>query len=133
MMVGYPKNTKITPDIISNQLKDQVINLLNDLMEIFPSDQKMLMARLYFENQVEANVLMKGFVKYVVPWKEKILVKDEKFFQENDHIFGDVESSNVSHFKNLYNSGNLSPDDKKILWSYFSVFISLVEKYKKMI
>lgn len=132
-MNGYLKNAKITPQILYNELKDQVINLLDDLLEIFPSDVQMLAARLYFADQVDGEALIRGFVKYVLPWKEKITNRDEKYFEENEYIFGDIEPGKVKHFKYLIKSNAFTTDDKKILWDYFAVFISLAEKYKKII
>ncbi len=132
-MNGYAKNTKITPTLLCNELKEQVLNLLDGLIEVFPSDVQMLFARLYFSDNVDQEKLMKGFVKYVLPWKDQILKRDEKYFEDNEYIFGDIDPTKVEHFKSLIKSGGFSSDDKNVLWDYFAVFISLAEKYKKLI
>jgi hypothetical protein len=119
-------------DKILNQLKNQVLNLMDDLLTICPNEADLLLVRLYFENQVEPETLMKGFIKWIYPWKEYIVNRNEKYFEENEHIFGPLPSNKVSYFKKKYNDGTLNKNDKEIIWDYFDVFITLIEKYNKL-
>ena len=132
-MYGYNKGTVATPKLLSEELKAQVLNLLDDLLEIFPEDFSMLAARLFFSDKVEAEPLMKGFVKYVLPWKEQIIGRQENYFDKNEYIFGDIDSDQVEHFRKLYKSPRFTPDDKKVVWDYFQIYLVLAEKYKKII
>lgn len=117
---------------ILDQLREQVLNLLDDLLTICPNEPDILIVRLFFENQIDCEELMKGFIKWVYPWKEFIVKHDEKFFRENDHMFGPLPTDKVKYFKVKYEDGTLTREDKDIMWAYFEVFISLIEQYNKL-
>ncbi len=117
---------------VLGQLRDQVLNLLDDLLSICPNEPDILLVRLFFENQVDSETLMKGFVKWVYPWKNYIKNHNEKYFEENEHIFGPVPADKFQHFKVKMKDGTFDKDDKEIIWEYFEVFISLIEQYNKV-
>lgn len=117
---------------ILNQLRDQVLNLLDDLLSICPNEPDILLVRLFFENQIDPEMLMRGFIQWVYPWKDYIIRHDERYFEENDHIFGPLPSDKVEHFKRKIKDGTFDEEDKETIWQYFEVFISLVEQYNKV-
>ena len=119
-------------DKVLNQLRDQVLNLLDDLLIICPDEPDILLVRLYFENQVDPEKLMKGFIKWVYPWKKYIQDHNEAYFEENDHIFGPLPAERVEHFKVKLKDGTFDEDDKETIWKYFDVFISLMDQYNKV-
>nr|QBK87208.1 MAG: uncharacterized protein LCMAC201_01100 [Marseillevirus LCMAC201] len=116
---------------VLGQLRDQVLNLLDDLLSICPNEPDVLLARLFFENQVNPETLMLGFVKWVYPWKGYIKEHNEMYFEENEHIFGPLPVDKVQYFKDKIKDGTFDDDDKEIIWQYFEVFISLIEQYNK--
>jgi len=117
---------------ILGQLSTQVLNLLDDLLCICPNEPDILLVRLFFENQVDPETLMKGFITWVYPWKNYIEEHNERYFEENDHIFGPLPSDKVEYFKIKMKDGTFDSDDKEVIWAYFEVFISLIEKYNKL-
>jgi len=120
-------------DNILNALKEQVLNLLNDLMEIFPEETDIMLTRLFFETQADPQLIMDGFIKWVYPWKEQILASNEEFFEKSERIFGPIPADKVTRFKKMWKDNLLSEDDKKIVWSYFNVYIKCIERYKKYV
>lgn len=117
---------------INTQLKEQVLNLLNDLIQICPEEKDIIWLRLYFQIK-SSDEIMKGFNEWVYPWKKEILSKDEKFFTQNNTIFGPLPEEKVKHFKKLLcNQYIFNQDNKDILWEYFQLFINLIDKYKKL-
>ncbi len=119
-------------DKILRQLQDQVLNLLDDLLIICPNEPDMLLIRLFFENQIDTEALMRGFNQWVYPWKKYIKDHNEEYFEKNNHIFGPVPSKKIQHFKTKFKDGTFNSEDKKVIWAYFEVFISLVEQYEKI-
>ena len=105
---------------------------MDDLLVICPNEPDILLIRIYFDTQVAPEDLMNGFIKWVYPWKEYIKNRDEKYFTCNDHMFGPLPTSKVAYFKEKFTNGTFNDSDKKVLWDYFTVFISLIEKYNKM-
>jgi len=117
---------------VCEQLKIQVLNLIDDILIITPNEPDVILIRLFFENQVEPERLMNEFIKWVHPWKDFIKRRDEKFFQDNEHIFGPLPTDKLKYLKKRLNDGTLDPEDKDAIWKYFEVFISLMDKYKKL-
>lgn len=124
-------NTELTSTL--QLLKEQVLNLLNDLMDIFPNENDILFARLFFETQADPQLIMNGFIEWVYPWKKEILEKNEEFFEKSDRIFGPIDSSKLERFKKMWKEGQLDNDEKEAVWKYFQVYIKLIDKYKKLI
>ena len=58
---------------------------------------------------------------------------DERYFEENEHIFGPLPPNKVVHFRELIKNGTFEQDDKDTIWDYFEVFVSLADKYKKFV
>ena len=117
---------------VLNQLQEQVLNLLDDLLSICPNEPDILLVRLFFESQVDPEMLMKGFITWVYPWKNYIKQHNERYFEENEHIFGPLPVDKVQYFKEKMKDGTFDEDDKEIIWEYFEVFISLVDQYNKL-
>ena len=116
---------------ILEQLKSQVIELLDDLSNICNNDQDILMVQVIFSS-IDPEKLMTGFIEWVYPWKNFILQKNEEFFEKNDHIFGPLPVDKVEKFKVKFKDGTFDNDDKETIWEYFNIFIKLIEKYNKI-
>lgn len=120
-------------EIIVSQFKKQILGLIDDLQEIFPKESDLLLIRLYLDNAIPEIELIEGFEKWVYPWKDKILAKNDIFFKDNDHAFGPLPKNKVEKIKNMWFSNTFDKDDKEVLWAYFQVYIKLIEKYKKLV
>lgn len=120
-------NTKA--DKVLKMFSSSVIEFFDILIKKFPNDNKLIIMRVLFK-QIPNTTIMNNFEKYVLPHKEEIWEKNEKFFLENDEIFGPINNKNdVLHFKNLWTSNSLDDDDRETIWLWFRTFINLVEKY----
>lgn len=119
-------------DAINEQLKTQVLNLIDDLLTICPDEPDVLLVRLFFSNSISPEYLMDSFIHWVYPWKNHILEKNEDFFIKNDHVFGPLPKDKVKYFKVKIEDGTFDEEDKKVLWDYFEVFIKLIERYNKL-
>jgi hypothetical protein len=115
---------------IANQLKEQLLNMIDDVIEICPGDYELIFVRGFLDSGVSTDQLMENFIEHVHPWRREIKTKDEAFFRDNDHIFGMLPSSKVKYFKELWFSGHFQPDDKAVFWDYFSVFIDLIDAFQ---
>ena len=102
------------------------MNKLNEQVEIMVLLKKTMIEFLdEMVNQIEE--LMNKFIKFVLPHKELIITKNERFFLENENIFGSSPKDKVIQFKQVYLK--MAPDDKETLWLWFSTFITICEKY----
>lgn len=107
----------------------QVDNLLCDLKRIFPANKDIPIAQAQINTyrMVSKTVIIDNFIKFVYPYKQKIMNKDEKFFLEE----GNVENGDILEelkIRELWKS-QLRPENKKMIWEYFQVMIVLTDKY----
>ena len=121
----------LSAQYFAQELKTQILNLVDELIEILPNEKDILMARIYFD-MLDENRIIQGFLRHVVPQRNYIENKDERYFTDNDYIFGDLPKDKVRHFKEIYEKDNMiSKDDKEVIWEYFQIFIKICDNYKK--
>ena len=130
MSVSRSKTTPSSVDILQ-RFKRSIIQFIDDLIDIFPQESDLIIIRVFFEDQVPVATIADSFVEYVLPHKEIINKRNDKFFLEDNNIFGMLDTGKVLHFKKLWTSNLLDKDDRIIIWKYFDTFITLIEAYKK--
>ena len=111
----------------------QIDNFVNELCTIFPDSNEILMFREKYNliRSINSTLIVEYFVQYVYPLKSKILAEDVSFFLEGG---GQEELKDKSGLKFRDNItalwvGEMSDDNKVIVWKYFKIFIILCEKY----
>lgn len=107
--------------------KKNMLEFLDELIDQFEDEGDLIIMRFFLSEQIPLEDVMKQFNTFVMPHKELIQSKNEKFFLEHDNIFGSSPKEKVIHFKKLYL--RMSLDDKDTLWSWFQVFISICDKW----
>lgn len=122
----------ISVEDVLTSFKKNLVRLCDDLIEILPNDTDLLTIRI-FVNSIPLVEAIENFADITIPYKEKILAKDEEYFLNmNGGMFENLESSKVSKFKDVYLSGKLTDDQKNVIWSYFTTFLKLGLKYREL-
>jgi hypothetical protein len=111
----------------------QTDNFMNELCNIFPSDNELLLFREKYNLIKSANskLILEYFIAYVYPYKTQILEKSENFFLDGGGQDELKDSSGLKfrdNIKKLWTS-KMSDENKEIVWKYFRVFVLLCEKY----
>jgi hypothetical protein len=124
-----------------SKFNEQLLNFLNEISSLFPEDKalKTFCNTVEFIKKTNPRELMNQFKKFVYPYKEQIIKKDESFFLDNSfndivkgtEINGINPLAEMMRIKTIWVSGQLSPKDKECIWNYFKVFIYLIEKEYK--
>jgi hypothetical protein len=117
---------------ILQYFQTNVKDFLNELVEQFPDQEDLLIMRIFLVDQIPTDMLINQFIKFVIPHRDKIKNRDEKFFLMEKGVFGKISSDKVLHFKVLWQSNRLDNDDKKVLWSWFDKFIEIIDSYQKI-
>ena|SRR3989304_8370085 len=120
-------------EVLITQFKKQILNLINDLQEVFPEETDLLLINLFLDTAIDPKELIDGFEVWVYPWKPQIVKRDDKFFKENDHCFGPLPKNKVDKIRNMWFNGSFDESDKNTLWNYFEIYIKIIEKYKKLV
>lgn len=118
----------------AKMLKEQLGNFLSELSEILEEDpiakSDITMVRLFF-SAIPEQKLMEHFIKYAVPYEEKIRKRQDSFFIENTGLFKGLPDNKVKMVSNFWVSGKFSDEDKDIIWQYFDCFLELVRSHQK--
>jgi len=114
-----------------NTFKGQVIQFLDELIQQFPQEADLVLARIYVKDRVSAQSLITTFIQEALPYEEQINNYDEQFFLENaGKMFGSDNSANVVHFSNLWKSNALDKSDRDAFFEWFKAFIFLAKKWQ---
>ena len=109
--------------------KTNLIKFLDALIEQFPSEGDLAVLRVFLSEQIPIEDVLIVFSNRLLPYKQMIINKDEKFFIEGDDVFKGVSSDTVSYCKNIWLSEKITGDDKEQIWKWFKLFVNLSEKY----
>ena len=109
--------------------KTNLIKFLDALIEQFPSEGDLAVLRVFLSEQIPIEDVLIVFSKRLLPYKQMIMNKDEKFFVEGDDVFKGVSSDTVSYCKNIWLSDKITGEDKEQIWKWFKLFVNLSEKY----
>lgn len=117
---------------ILQDFKTNLIAFLDELIGQFPEEGDFVVMRIFLKDQVPIADIMTQSCNRVLPLKSKIKERNESVFLENDSIFGSLSREKVNHFKKLWRSGNLDPDDKETVWRWMDLLVRLMDKYVKV-
>lgn len=110
--------------------KNNYIQFFDELIDLFPQERDIIIIRLIMNDQISVIDVMSIFIEYLLPHKDMVKNRDDRFFIEK---FGDFEdqifNNHANLFKRLWNSPILDSENKKVFWQYFDVLIKLSEKY----
>jgi hypothetical protein len=116
---------------VLREFKTQLILFFDELIENFPREGDLVIARLFISTQVPIIDLMDDFNRNINKddqrLRKKIKERREDFFLSNN-LFPRFKPT-INHFKKLWRSGTLDNDDKEIIWKWVDTFIFLGDKY----
>lgn len=119
---------------------NQLISFSNTLVERFPNNKNFKIALTGIETIKMANPRknLDMFLLYVYKYRDRVMVKDEKFMMKNDFIsenFAEKELGVSSSFLIMdsikENWKSLENSEKNNIWKYLQVLIKLCDKYIK--
>lgn len=111
----------------------QMTNFVHDLVREYPKDGDFIIYGEAIETLIKVNSThcLNNFIKYAYPYKDKILVEDDKYFIDYNvagHIDSDGDIVKLSEkIKSIWQE-NCTDETKATIWKYFKVLIILAEK-----
>ena len=121
-------------DILA-EFRSQFLIFLDELIAQFPDEGDIVILRLFVSTQMSADEMVKKFL-YELDSHEgskRVAIKerDESFFLDYSLNQDTADLFKISHFKKLWNSGQLDDEDKRIFWQWMDTFMFLADKYTK--
>ena len=126
-----------------NAFCTQLINLMNNLHELYPNDQSISISitSISLLKQTNPRKLTEIFGKFVLPYEDMINEEDEQFFLQTNFVdkfhtisdrkdlFGGSGSYADTIMQNLKKYwGEVDNDSKENIWKYFKVLVILYKK-----
>ena len=125
----------MSSDQLLQVLKTQLLQFMDQLIEILPTEQEFIVIRFFIKDQIPIIDIMKYIVAKLLPLEEYVVNKDERFFLEHQVLFEDLRNVDteykVSYFKKLW-SDSTDPENKEIIWNWFQCFIQIAKRYQAL-
>jgi hypothetical protein len=110
--------------------KNNIIKFFDALIELLPKEGDLIILRVMFESQIPIDNALKLFASRIIPYRDLLKNRDERFFLECTDLFTGIRKDRVSYFKDLWASGALTKEDKDSLWRWFLLFLKLALEYE---
>tara|TARA_Y100000389_G_C17225150_1_gene395258 strand:+ start:52 stop:444 length:393 start_codon:yes stop_codon:yes gene_type:complete len=119
---------------------NQLISFSNTLVERFPNNKNFKIALTGIETIKMANPRknIDMFLLYVYKYRDRVMVKDEKFMLKNDFISENFEEKELGVSSSFLimdsikeNWKSLENSEKNNIWKYLQVLVKLCDKYIK--
>lgn len=109
-------------------LKESLIEFIEQLISILPSEKSLCAFRLYVEH-VSIPDVANYIIKNLIPIEDKVKAREENYFLENAVLFERLQNYNtqVNHFRYLWESTD-DPENKEGIWKWLKHFIDLGKK-----
>jgi hypothetical protein len=117
---------------ILSQLKTQLVNFLDELIESFPNEPDFVIFRIFVSDRLPILDIMNYITINLCPLQEMVKSRNENFFLNHNILFekfDETQSSKINRFKSIWISGNLDKDEKETIWQWFQTFIHIGNKY----
>ncbi len=115
-----------TKEIVASIFKTNVIEFVDVLIEHFEDEPKLVVGRILAASQDPIHITER-FIDAVLPYRDYIQSRDSTFFDEINFGFFDDDT-----LHNIWKSDTMTEDDRETVWSWFSVFIILCDKYQNL-
>tara|TARA_X000000950_G_C13329180_1_gene423860 strand:- start:106 stop:468 length:363 start_codon:yes stop_codon:yes gene_type:complete len=116
---------------ILSAFNNQIEEFTNELIKVFPEDNdfKTFKTSFLLLKKTNPRKIVDLFKRYVIPFSQKLLDKDEKYFlEENYHEMSSVNNGFLITNKLKKYWTELSDQTKEHIWDYFKILIVLSNK-----
>jgi len=111
------------------EFRNQLILFLDELIQQFPAETDLIIARIFLKDQVSMEDVLGRFIRDILPHKDKVVNRDANFFLEHSILYSGAATNKVDHFQNLWRSDRLDAQDRLTVWRWMDVFMRIAERY----
>lgn len=113
--------------------KDQLLNFTDELLEIFQNEPKLILLRVYIENNLIVEDAIKRFGKALNGSDDlttMIQKRNECFFINYDMMkLKDNDTNQANFMLELWNDKRLDDEDKDVIWTWIDLFVNITKCY----
>lgn len=121
---------------MSDQLKDTILDFIKDVKDNVltqKDEQADMMLVDFFFSRLHPEMVQQHVVKALLPHKDKVKNRDEKFFLQNKFLFSGLPQDRLNYYMTKIRGDFLSKEDRDTIYEYLDLIIALAEKKKKVI
>ena len=108
-----------------------VIQFIDELIEQFPCEPDLVVARVMLNGQIPVKDVMDMFIKTIEPCTQNIKNRDESFFLNEFKLVGNKHGDKLIKFKKIWTSEDIDSDDKDAIWRWMDLFVLITSSYTK--
>jgi hypothetical protein len=110
--------------------KQHCIQFVDALIELFPEESDLFVARFILKDQLTPEQMVEGFSVYVEPFVDMIRDRNEAFFMERsqDSTAPEWVQVKVTRIKELWTSPQLDDDNKGAIWEWVHLLATLGQR-----
>lgn len=114
-------------EIKKQAFKKTLIDFIDSLLELFPSNPDLILTRVYFiKEESHPDTLIEYVQSHLLPLKSMVKSRDEDFFLENEVLFESLDHNKVGFFKKQWSS--LDEENKLAIWRWVDAIIVRCER-----
>jgi hypothetical protein len=117
---------------ILTKFKTQLISFLDELIDLIPDDKDLVTLRVFVNDQIPIYDVMKSFITYIYPHKDKVGKREEKFLLSQKNIFISISPETFEKFKGYWISNYFDDNDRKVIWQWVDLFFKIGDEYLKI-
>jgi len=120
---------------VLHEFKNNLISFIDELIDQFPREPDLIIARIYLKDQTDIKDIMESFTHNINKndqiIKKMLKERNEMFFLENSS-FDNFNKSKLAYLKKIWRSPALDTENKNIIWKWIDSFIFFSDKYIKL-
>jgi hypothetical protein len=116
---------------LMNTFREQLVSFLDELIEQFPEESNLFLARIFIKDQAPVYDVLGRFIRDILPMKPCVDERDTNFFLETDLFVTKYKApgESVSKFRDLWLSPTLDDSDREVIWSWVDVLLKVAQQY----
>lgn len=114
--------------------RDQLLLFTDELLEIFQNEPKLILIRVYIENNLVVEDAVRKFAKALNgpdDLEQMIKNRNEDFFLNYDmmKLNNNTDTDSANFMLELWKDDRLENDDKTTIWSWVDLFVNIAKSY----
>ena len=123
-----------TPFEYIKSFKEQMIEFLDQLIDMFPTDGSFILIRVFVNDKIPVTAVMGRFMRDCLKYHELVETRDDSLFLSQDFMYNsygqEVGIDQIDRFKDIWQK-ELDSDDRKMVWAWMDLFFKLSMNYYK--
>lgn len=115
--------------------KEQMVEFLDELIEMFPTDGSFILIRVFVNDKIPVTAVLGRFMRDCLKYYDFVKKRNDKLFLSKDFLYNsygaEVGIDQIDRFRDIWQK-ELDNEDKEMVWSWMDLFFKLSMNYYKL-